>query len=154
MSNPYDQFDANPYDQFDKKADPKIGRPEELSFAEKWLAPALERFSETVPGSALRAGNGNLRGSAIGGAMMGAADPGVAAVQMAANAIGHGDAANKRIQEVEGQYQDARKGAGRDGIDLARVAGNVAITAPIGAGATTILRGAAVGGASGLLDPI
>lgn len=97
--------------------------------------------------------NGNLRGSSIGGAMQGAADLGVGGVQLLANALGFGDSVNKKIAEKEQEYQAARTSAGRDGFDAARMAGNVAMTAPIGGGAG-VVRGAMQGAALGALNPV
>ena len=155
MANPFDKFDSstggNPFDKFD--AAPKaIGAPEELT--------TLERIAASLPDWMAGSGGG-VRGSAVGRLAMGAADPGVAAVQLAANAVGMGDSVNKRIAEVEGQYQGARADAGSSGFDPLRMAGNVAITLPIGmAGkaATTLggmaAKGAAQGAVSGALNPV
>lgn len=133
-----------------KKADPKIGRPEELSWAEKNLAPILEKFGvDKVAG-------GNVRGSAVGRAAMGAADPGVAVAQLAANAMGQGEGINKRIQEVEGQYQDARKAAGSEGFDPLRAAGATGMSLMVPgamAAGSGVVRGALTGGAFGALEP-
>ena len=109
MANPFDKFDSstggNPFDKFD--AAPKaIGAPEELT--------TLERIAASLPDWMAGSGGG-VRGSAVGRLAMGAADPGVAAVQLAANAVGMGDSVNKRISEVEGQYQGARAAEGSTG---------------------------------------
>mgnify|MGYP000849039526 CR=1 FL=1 len=107
--------------------------------------------------------NGNLRGSAIGGAMQGAADLGAGGVQLVANALGMGEGVNKKIAEKEKEYQDARASAGREGFDAARMAGNVAMTLPLGGigapaqGASMAARigtGAAQGGAMAALNPV
>lgn len=104
--------------------------------------------------------NGNLRGSSIGGAMQGAADLGVGAFQLGANLLGMGDSVNKRIAEKEKEYQDARAAAGRDGLDLARIGGNVAMTLPIGGAAAPaslggrVAQGAVQGGAIAALNPV
>ena len=105
--------------------------------------------------------NGNLRGSAIGGAMQGAADPVVGGVQLIANALGFGDTVNKGIESKEKEYQTARAESGRDGFDAARLAGNVAITAPasgVGAGAASLMgrigTGAAQGAGFAALNPV
>jgi hypothetical protein len=110
------------------KADPKIGKPEELTFAEKYLAPVLDAIGnaaaqDTGPLGALSrllGNNGNARGGVVGRAAMGAADPGVAIAQVAANAVGQGDAANQRIADVEKQYQ-ASRGADANSFDPARL---------------------------------
>lgn len=145
------------FDDLVPKKDPKIGQPEELSFAEKYLAPVLEKIGVGDQGMAGKLGVS--RGGAVGRVAMGLADPGVAVVQMGANAIGQGDAVNKRIQDVEGQYQEARKGAGSEGFDPLRAIGSAVITAPIPAaggvrGAMGVMKAAGLGGALGLLDPV
>lgn len=135
-----------------KRADPKIGQPEELS--------ALERFAASLPDWMAGSGGG-VRGSAAGRLAMGAADPGVALVQLAANAVGAGDAVNSRIKEVEDKYQAARAAEGSTGFDPLRAAVGVAMTAPIGAvgGAARgvgglIAKGALQGAAGGVLAPV
>jgi hypothetical protein len=159
VSGPWEDFGGSegPWADFaPAKADPKIGKPEELTFAEKYIAPVLDKVagSDTSLGRALSMGGGNLRGSAAGRVMMGAADPGVAIAQVAANAVGAGDAVNQRIQEVEGQYQGARRAAGSEGFDPLRAAGSIAITAPIGAGAGGIAKATAVGAGLGGAQPV
>lgn len=190
MANYFDQFDqqqpqGNYFDQFDapthpeQQANPQIGNPQDLTFAEKYVAPALEKL-----GVGDIAG-GNLRGSAVGGAFQGAADPGVAIVQTAANLVspiaeaispsanlsslvtGQDNSiagrVNRAVSNEEQQYQQARASAGRSGVDLARIGGNVAVTAPLaGVGAapegasiaSTALRGAATGAGFGALQPV
>lgn len=98
-----------------------LGAPEELSPLEKLAA----KLPDWMAGS-----GGGVRGSAVGRLAMGAADPGVALVQMAANAVGAGDAVNKGIQDTEAKYQAARAAEGSTGFDPLRAVGNVAITAP------------------------
>lgn len=159
--NIFDQFDAsdgggaNVFDRFDPaKKDPRIGEPEELTLGEK-IAGVFAR-----PLGALK-DIGVSRGGAVGGAMQGAADPGVALVQLGANVIGQGDAVNSAVKENEDKYQAARKEAGRGGFDASRLVGNLAITAPAGiaGGATKTLlggvaKGFATGGAFGAMDPV
>jgi hypothetical protein len=61
------------------------------------------------------------------GVAMGAADPTVGAVQLAANATGIGkDATNAAIKQKEAEYEKTRQMGGREGIDAYRLAGNVA----------------------------
>lgn len=134
------------------QADPQIGNPQELTFAEKYIAPLLEKVGL----------EGNLRGSSVGGMMQGAADPGVKIAQLVANVIpGGGQAVNQAVQNEEQQYQNARSEAGRGGWDIARGLGQAAITAPVGAlgGAPTTLlgmigKGALQGGVTGALQPV
>lgn len=159
MAAPWEDFQNDPQGPWNdfvvQKADPKIGQPEDLTFAEKYVAPVLEKLGVgDVAG-------GNLRGSAVGGAFQGAADPGIAVAQIAGNLIGQGDTVNKAVSDEEQQYQQARKSAGRSGVDLARVAGNIAVTAPLagmGTPAETALGVAGKGGVSGagfgVLQPV
>lgn len=111
--------------------------------------------------------NGNLRGSAIGGVMQGMADPVVGAVQTVANLPGvkglFGDLVNNAVKSKDAEYEAARAEAGRGGMDAARLVGNVAspvnlvAAAKVPLAATTMGRvgqGAALGGASGAMEPI
>ena len=130
----------------------ELGAPEELS--------ALEKFASSLP-SWMAGEGGGVRGSAVGRAMMGAADPGVAIVQGVANLVGQGDPVNARINEVEKQYQAARGAEGSEGFDPMRLAGNIAMTAPLGVvgGAAKTLpmmaaKGAAQGAIGGALNPV
>ena len=98
----------------------------------------LVKFGNTAVGKQLSgAFGGNMRGSAVGRTMQGMADPGAALVQMGANVTGIGaDAVNQRISDVEKQYQTARNAAGSEGFDPLRMAGNIAMTAPVGGAAS------------------
>jgi hypothetical protein len=146
----------------DAQKDPRIGRPEELSFSEKYLAPMLDKLgsavqSDTGPvGAAARLvlNDGNARGAVAGRLFQGAADPGTAIAQMVAHATGYGPELDAKVAEREREYQAARAEAGSTGFDPARVAGNIAVTAPVGGAATNFWRGAAIGGGLGLLDPV
>lgn len=142
-----------------KVADPKIGQPQELTFAERHIAPVLEKLG-FIEGAR---NVGVSRGGAVGRVAMGMADPGVAIAQVAANAVGAGDAVNSRIKDVEDQYQAERKAVGSEGFDPLRMVGNAAITAPIpmgaamkaaSAGTKLVARGAAQGAVSGGLNPV
>lgn len=94
------------------------------------------RFGDTAIGKQLSSAfGGNMRGSAVGRLMQGMADPGAALAQLTANATGsNADAVNKRIADVEQQYQAAREQAGSTGFDPLRMAGNIAMTAPLAGG--------------------
>lgn len=102
------------------------------------------------------------RGGAVGRLAMGAADPGVGIAQMAANATPLGDAVNKRVQQVEQQYQDSRAGNGSAGFDPLRLAGNYGISlmapgaaaAPTGGLLAQMGRGALTGAAYNLAQPV
>lgn len=101
---------------------------------------------------------GNLRGSAVGGYMMGAADLPVGAAQLAANLVGQGEPINKAIQAKELEYQDRRAAAGRDGFDAGRLAGNVAgpalLIGGVGSGMGATARGATQGAIGGAAQPV
>jgi hypothetical protein len=144
------------------RADPKIGQPEDLTFAEKYVAPVLDKLGTAVQsdpgvvGAAARffLNNGNARGAVPGRVFQGAADPGTALAQIAAHAAGFGDDFDAKIAAREREYQAARKGAGSEGFDPARVAGSYAVTAPLAPLGNTVLRGAALGAGLGALDPV
>lgn len=131
--------------------------PEELSFGEKAVSMLPDSVKNALGGFM----DGNVRGSAMGRMAMGAADPGVALVQLGANAIGQGRPVNDVIKRAEERYQAARAAQGSTGFDPMRMAGNVAITAPLagigGVGETlagTIGRGAASGAGFAALEPV
>ena len=199
MANPFDQFDSpsatpgasggNPFDRFDgppvqKKLD---ATPVEESWAEKHIAPLLQKLSGAVdtvapllpePAKALNdyitSTNGNLRGSRVGSAMMGAADPGVAIAQLGANILSPvlakdengktvAQQMNRAIANTEVQYQQDRSASREQvnpGFDAMRLGGNIAITAPTAllagtaAGGSALLRGATQGALLGLAEPV
>lgn len=109
-----------------------------------------------------------LRGTMPYRVMQGMADPGIAAIQMGAEAIGRGDAVSGRIQEVAQDRAAARgydPARGAEPFDFARLAGNIAITAPMAAALTPtlaanagmgaqMLAGATTGARFGLLNPV
>lgn len=123
------------------RADPKIGQPEELT--------AWEKFASMFPDSWAA-----TKGGKVGGFLRGAADPGVAIAQIAANATGNGKAVNDWVAGKEKEYQDARAIEGRDGIDFMRAAGNITATAPLGAVGSGVVKGAAVGAGAAALEPV
>lgn len=102
----------------------------------------------------------NAKGGKLGGFAMGAADPSVGILQLAANAIGLGDKVNPSIKAKEQQYQDARAAQGRDGFDASRMLGNVAITAPVAGGTPAVTlagkvgQAALTGGVLGAANPV
>lgn len=122
----------------------------------------LVKFGNTAIGKQLSgAFGGNMRGSAVGRVMQGMADPGAAAVQIGANLVGQGDPVNQRIADVERQYQASRQAAGSEGFDPLRMAGNIAMTAPIAGAASVpasltgrIGMGAAQGAGFAALQPV
>src|SRR5688572_9779324 len=91
-----------------RRADPKIGQPEELTWYEKLAAGAPNWMT-----------GGSLRGSAMGGVMHGMAKPVAGAVQWAASVLDRQNPVRRTVDEnvrrVEGEYQAARKDAGREG---------------------------------------
>jgi len=157
MAGPWDDFKQSsadgPWSEFQPQpaAPVRLNAIEAPTAFETWLA---KRTS----------GNdvGNLRGTAIGRVAQGLADPGAAIVQMGANLIpGAGEAVNKRIAEVESQYQSERARQGSTGFDPLRLAGNVAMTLPAGGAIAApasiggrVLVGAGSGAAASTLNPI
>lgn len=68
---------------------------------------------------------------------------------------------NAGIQDNERQYQMARAVTGSDGIDVARIGGNIGVTAPFGAAMRNpatlmgkVATGAGFGAASGAMQPV
>lgn len=98
--------------------------------------------------------------SQLRGFAMGAADPSVGAAQIVANAIGQGGSVNPAIAAKEAEYQKGRKSSGREGFDATRMAGNLAITAPLIPGSIPatlggkVAQGAATGAAFGASNPV
>lgn len=97
------------------------------------------------------------------GVAMGAADPSVGLVQLAANAIGQGDPVNAAFAAKDAQYEAERTATRGDGFDAARFAGNVAspvnaiLAAKLPLAATAgarALQGAGVGAVGGLSQPV
>lgn len=108
-----------------------------------------------------------LRGTVPYRVMQGMADPGIAVAQMGANAVGQGEGINQRIKDVSQDTAAARgydPARGEAPFDPARLAGNIAITAPMtaiaaptaaGAGlGANVLAGATTGARFGLLNPV
>lgn len=142
-------------------ASPKKETPhQELSSAEKAVSMLPESVQKWLVNPSV-AGIGLGQGSAVNGAMVGAADPVVGLTQLVANAAGQGDKVNPVISEKEAAYQSNRKALGRDGFDAARLAGNVAISAPVGGGVAApasllgkVVQGAGMGAAFGAANPV
>lgn len=134
----------------------KIGPPEPMSPFENMLANV--RLPEWMD---------NIRGSVVGGMMQGAADPAIGAAQLVANALpnstGIPQAVNSGIAAENKKYEDARASAGRDGVDMSRVGGNlvspanlvIASRAPAAASAVgRIAQGAGIGAVTSAMDPV
>lgn len=152
MSGPWEDFasSSGPWADFKQTAKPLDQQPIETP-------SRFEQFLASLPDSMA----GNLRGSAVGRLMQGAADPGVALVQGAANLLpnstGIPQSVNKRIADEEKQYQGARASAGSDGFDPMRAIGNTAMTLPlatVGSGLGLVARGAVQGAGFGALQPV
>lgn len=101
--------------------------------------------------------------SRLRGIAMGAADPSVGAAQLAAHLVGVGKPVDEAVAAKEAEYQAGRAGAGRDGVDLARVTGNIASPAtllpltrlaPAATLGAKVAQGAKVGTALGLTAPV
>lgn len=135
----------------------QIGKPEELNFAEK-----------LVSGVKLPDWMENIRGTQFGRLLQGAADAPIGAMALAANVLpdstGIPQAVNKRVSDLERDYQTQRKARGDEGFDGARLVGNIASPAnallaeAMPAAAVTTLgrvaQGAAAGAASGATAPV
>lgn len=136
-------------------------------------------------------GDGGFRGSALGGLLQGLRDPLDAGAQILSNIVPEGarNAINRannyladktglvgrlpeggideQIRQNEQEYQQARQAAGRDGMDAARMTGNIGATLPLAfvpgmqiaqgkkiLDVANIARGAAQGGLTGALQPV
>ncbi|HXS53301.1 MAG TPA: hypothetical protein VN782_12270 [Usitatibacter sp.] len=173
-----DQSDNRPniFDQFDapaQTANPKIGQPQDLTFAERYIAPVLDAVGNAVASDTGTVGavarflgnSGNMRGGAAGRFFQGAADPGTAIAQAAANLLpdstGIPQSVNRVVTANERDYQAARAAAGSTGFDPMRAIGNLAVTAPIPLGAAsaetllgTAAKGAVQGAIGGAVQPV
>lgn len=97
-----------------------------------------------------------LGGSVAGRAVQGVLDPLLGIGQLASKAMGN-DTVSQRMQQNELRYQQARKESGAEGIDLARLAGNVA--SPVNyvvptAGVGSLARSAATGASLAATQPV
>lgn len=125
----------------------KPTRPEpdtELTIGERFMTSLPKGLQDWFSDPSV-AGVDLGKGSAVHGAMEGAADPTVGAVQLAANAVGQGDGVNQAIAEHNAEYEDARAGQGREGFDAARLAGNFATSSLAGAAALPIKAASSAG---------
>jgi len=170
MANPFDQFDepapkpgANPFDQFDQAPQQRnqVAAPQEMSIGEK-IVSALPKMAQEWLSNPSVAGVGLGKGSAVNGAMMGASDPVIGALQLATG--GQSSTINKAIDAKNADYEQAREGQGRDGFDAARTVGNIAspanlavsAAAPVNAVSTLgkVLQGARAGLVGGVTAPV
>lgn len=120
------------------------------------VGPAVRAASEVT-------GLGQKKAFDLGArAVVGAADPNIAATQIIANAVGAGDKVNKRVSEMNANIA-ATRGDEADDIDWLRMAGNLSNPAVIKAfsaipGGLSLLKrviaGAGAGGAGGALTPV
>lgn len=169
-SNPFDQFDepkassgGNPFDQFDTpvSTQSKAVAPQELTIGER-LVSALPKGAKDWLSNPSIAGVNLGQGSAVNGLMMGAADPVAGAAQLVTG--GQSSTINQAIDQKNAQYEQARAGLGRDGVDAARVVGNIAspsnlaisAIAPINAATTAgkVIQGARAGAIGGASAPV
>jgi hypothetical protein len=181
-ANVFDRFDvpsgdysavAAKFGGVPDKADPRIGNPQELTFAEKYIAPVLDKLGGALQsdsgatGAVVRAvlNDGNAKGAFLGRFFQGAADPGTAVMQAAANllpdASGIPQAVNAAVGRNEREYQAARAEAGSTGFDPMRTLGNITVTAPVpiapgtpGTLLGTIAKGAGQGAVGGFVQPV
>jgi hypothetical protein len=133
----------------------------ELSVGEKIVSALPKGVQEWLSNPSV-AGVGLGKGSTVNAAMMGAADPVVGALQLATG--GQSSTINQAIDDKNAEYEQARAGQGRDGVDVARIVGNVAspanlavtAVAPINAASTAgkVLQGARAGLVGGLAAPV
>ena len=125
---------------------------------------AVERF---LAGVKLPKWMENLRGTAPVRVLQGMADPMIGAMQTAANVLpdstGIPQAVNKKVADLEADYESQRKAMGSEGVDAARLIGNVAsptnaliaLKAPVAA--TTgarIWQGGAIGAGTAAMEPV
>lgn len=159
-----------------------VSAPQELSIGEKIVSSLPKSVTDWLSNPSI-AGVGLGKGSAVNGAMMGAADPVVGAVQLVANLPGvsqaltpdmkmsdlvtnskPGNIVNQAIDAKNAEYEQARSGQGREGVDAARIAGNIAspanlavtAVAPINAASTAgkVIQGMRAGAVGGLAAPV
>ncbi len=168
---PQKQGQQAPEGRFADLVQPPVQQPRratpdvELSLGER-LVSALPKGAQDWLSNPSIAGVGLGKGSAVHGAMMGASDPVVGAVQLAANLPGVRDAisssptvsdlvggtprernpVNEAIYRKNAEYEDARAAAGREGFDAARLAGNFASPANAAIAAAAPIRAASVAG--------
>ena len=142
-----------------------------LEFPDGTDPGVIQRTVMQVMGKAPQTGGSASRGGVLGGAFMGLRDPIDAGAQLLARGVDAGvrginsvtgldiprpDVANvdKIVAGANSDYDASRKLAGRDGIDLARIAGNIANPVnrivPMGGAAST----AGVAGRAGLQGAI
>lgn len=97
-----------------------------------------------------------LGGSTAGRVAQGLLDPLLGIGQLASKAIGN-DSVSQRMQQNELRYQQARESSGDEGIDAARIVGNVASPVnymlPVGS-ATGLTRAAVTGGGLAATQPV
>lgn len=143
-----------------RKADAPIRHMEEPTIIDRILGRVdvkLPQWVDDIAG----------RGGVMHGVAQGAARPIVGAAQAVANALpdstGIPAAVNKRIQQVEGQYEQERAGQGRTGFDAAAFTGEVmspanlliASRVPLAVSkAARVGQGAAIGGATAGMQPV
>ena len=135
--------------------------PQELSMGEKIVSALPKGITDWLSNPTI-AGENIGAGSRAHGFAMGAADPVVGSVQLLTG--GQVSPINQAIDAKNTEYNAARSGQGRDGIDAARIAGNIAspanlavsAVAPINAVSTLgkIAQGVRAGVLGGSMAPV
>ena len=133
--------------------DPRIIKDTESRPSNEGFLDKAGRFLSTPAGIVTPE---QLGGSATGRAVQGVLDPLLGIGQLASKALGN-DSVSQRMQQNELRYQQARKESGAEGIDLARLAGNVA--SPVNyivptAGVGSLARSAATGASLAATQPV
>ena len=126
----------------DGQSKPKMVNTD-LSIGEK-LVSMLPKGAQKWLSNPSFAGVDLGKGSAVHGAMLGAADPVVGAAQLAT--LGQNATINKAIAQKNAEYEAARESKGRDGFDFARMAGNVASPASVAVGYAAPVNAATTAG--------
>lgn len=135
--------------------------PMELSIGEKLISMLPEGAQKWLSDPSV-AGVSIGKGSAVHGTMLGASDPVAGAAQLVT--LGQSPIINQAIDAKNADYEAARKGQGRDGVDMARFVGNVASPANVAIGSAApitatskigrFLQGIRSGLAGGLVAPV
>lgn len=133
--------------------DPRILKGNEPAPANETL---LEKAGRLLSTPAPIVSPEQLGGSMFGRAVQGVIDPITGLAQLASEAVGNTDV-SQRIRQNELRYQQARQQAGSDGVDVARIVGNVA--SPVnymvpGAAAGGLTRAAATGATLAATQPV
>lgn len=123
------------------------------------FGPQLSRMPDLLKGTSGRLGASRIRSYLHGGA-----DIPIGAAQLAANVTGIGkEGINQAVQQAEAETEAMRQQAGREGFDVARLAGGITGPAPVLAAkaikpavtvASKLKQGAVAGAAAGAFTPV